>query len=334
MIRGSATGSMMTSSPASTPPPPAALSAFLRGCERRGAVFAELQAGDPERGDVALAATLRAFRAHAAALPLADWPRRFWALLVATPPLRAAAPGARWPSALQPLSLAAPADRAALLLRLVAGLQEDDAAAVLGWTTEAYQQALARACPRGAAGEPDAVAWRGLADAVQQHLRDLPPARLTRLARLREDALAGTRIPPTAPAPLRAPPPQGKERLPAARRRWPWVVLVLALVAAALAATWFWPPAVPGSRSPSGAARAGEGVPEAAPALTEPLPPAEAPAARFDAQVAITTHADFELLADPDGEAIARQADFLAWYIAQAGNDPAVPAQEVPHAAP
>lgn len=52
--------------------PPAALAAFLRGCERRGAVFAELQCGDPDRGDVALAAALRAFRGNAAALPMAD----------------------------------------------------------------------------------------------------------------------------------------------------------------------------------------------------------------------------------------------------------------------
>lgn len=296
-------------------------------------MFAELQGGDPERGDVALAAALRAFRAHAAALPMADWPRRFWALLVATPQLRGATPGARWTPSLQPLSQVAPADRAALLLRLVAGLHEDDAAAVLGWSPEDYQQALARACPRGAAGQPDAVAWRGLAEAAQQHLRDLPPDRLMRLARLREDALAGTRLPPAATGPQRAPPAGGIGRMPAVPRRWRWVMLVLALVAAALAATWFWPSTSPASRSAT-AAPGGEGLAEAVPALTEPLPAAEAPAARFDAQLAITTHPDFELLADPDGEAIARQADFLAWYIAQAATDPGMPAQEIPHATP
>ncbi|MCH2093428.1 MAG: hypothetical protein MK141_17890, partial [Pseudoxanthomonas sp.] len=103
--------------------PPAALAAFLRGCERRGAVFAELQCGDPDRGDVALAAALRAFRGNAAALPMADWPVRFWSLLSSAPPLRTAAPDARWPGALSALAAAAPLDRAALLLRLAGGLQ-------------------------------------------------------------------------------------------------------------------------------------------------------------------------------------------------------------------
>ena len=63
MIDASATGSTMASSDSSSSPAPAALAAFLRGCERRGAVFAELQCGDAERGDIALAAALRAFRA-------------------------------------------------------------------------------------------------------------------------------------------------------------------------------------------------------------------------------------------------------------------------------
>ena len=87
--------------------PPAALAAFLRGCERRGAVFAELQCGDTDRGDVALAAALRAFRGNAAALPMADWPVRFWSLLSAAPPLRTAAPDPRWPGALSALAAGA-----------------------------------------------------------------------------------------------------------------------------------------------------------------------------------------------------------------------------------
>ena len=173
--------------------PPAALAAFLRGCERRGAVFAELQCGDPDRGDVALAAALRAFRGNAAALPMADWPVRFWSLLSAAPPLRTAAPDARWPGALSALAAAAPLDRAALLLRLAGGLQEADAADALGLDGAAYRDALARACPRDALGHPDAAAWRAVAEAIQTQLRELPPDRLAKLARLREDALAGTR---------------------------------------------------------------------------------------------------------------------------------------------
>lgn len=316
MIGASATGSSMPSSPVS--PPPAALSAFLRGCERRGAVFAELQCGDPERGDVALAAALRAFRAHAAELPLTDWPARFWALLAATPHLRSPAPAAHWPPPMRALSRAEPLDRAALLLRLAAGLQEEAAADVLGLAGEDYRHALARACPRDAEGRPDAEAWRLLADAVQQHLRDLPPDRLARLARLREDALAGTRLPPPSPpSAARSSLKRGAGAGHPRRRRWPWAVLVLSLVAGALAATWFWPPPWPSLPASPADPPAGGGIAQTAPVRVEDLPPAQPPAARFDDAFATVTHPDFELLADPDGEAIARQADFLAWYIAR-----------------
>lgn len=317
MIGTSATGSKMVSSPASSSPAPAALAAFLRGCERRGAVFAELQCGNADRGDVALAAALRAFRGKAAALPMADWPVRFWALLAATPQLRADGPAAQWPDAFAALARPATADRAALLLRLAGGLQEAEAADALGLDGAAYRDALARACPRDSLGHPDAGAWRALADAIQQHLRELPDDRLATLARLREDALAGTRLPPVeakAPAPVVA-------RTP---RRWPWILAGLVLLAALAAGLWWWrgsglstssalPQAIPTDE---------DGVsplppdPEitsiALPADNTPLPaPAEA--------VAPASHPDFQLLADADDEARAREADFLAWYVAGAG---------------
>src|SRR5690606_3585195 len=70
---------------AATPAVPAAVAAFLRGIERRGAVLAELQCGDPQAGDAALAAAMRAFRAVGPAEAMARWPIRFWNLLLATP---------------------------------------------------------------------------------------------------------------------------------------------------------------------------------------------------------------------------------------------------------
>ena len=94
---------------------PAAIAAFLRGVERRGAVFAELQCGDAGCGDAALAAAMRAFREGAVANPIGDWPRRFWALLLAAPALRRPAPEATWPSALAALSQLGNGPRAALL---------------------------------------------------------------------------------------------------------------------------------------------------------------------------------------------------------------------------
>lgn len=296
-------------------PPPAALAAFLRGCERRGAVFAALQCGDPERGDVALAAALRAFRAHAAELPMAAWPARFWSLLVAAPPLRAESPVAQRAPSLQPLAGIAPSDRAALLLRLAGGLQEDEAAGVLGQSVEDYRAALTRACPRDVTGRPDAEAWRRLAEAVQAHLRDLPPDRLARLARLRDEALAGTKMPP--PARIAASPSTAPATARAARR-WPWVVLVLVLMAAALAATW-WPGAPwadllqPAAPAPA----AGTATLTDPEILREALPPAEPPAARFDADEAARTDRDAALRADPEAATLVPDADFLAWYVVQ-----------------
>ncbi|WP_313928584.1 hypothetical protein [Pseudoxanthomonas sp.] len=307
----------MVSSPASSSPAPAALAAFLRGCERRGAVFAELQCGNADRGDVALAAALRAFRGKAAALPMADWPVRFWALLAATPQLRADGPAAQWPDAFAALARPATADRAALLLRLAGGLQEAEAADALGLDGAAYRDALARACPRDSLGHPDAGAWRALADAIQQHLRELPNDRLATLARLREDALAGTRLPPVeakAPAPAVA-------RTP---RRWPWILSALVLLAALAAGLWWWrgsglstssalPQAIPTDEDGVSPLPPDPMITSTAlPADNTPLPaPAEA--------VAPASHPDFQLLADADDEARAREADFLAWYVAGAG---------------
>ncbi|UYK77418.1 hypothetical protein NG825_03390 [Xanthomonas sacchari] len=196
---------MTATSPSDGVAAPPALAAFLRGIERRAAVLADLQSGRPERGMPALAAAMRAFRSHAAALPMADWPLRFWKLLAAVPTLRQAdAADGAWLAPLAHLRSLQPADRLALLLRIVAGLDEPLAAQVLQLTTEDYQQALARACPRDAGGRPDAAGWRALADAAQQCLRDLPPARLQALAQLRDAAIAGSTASP-APAKAQAP---------------------------------------------------------------------------------------------------------------------------------
>ena len=42
--------------------------------------------------------------------------------------------------------------------------------------------------------------------------------------------------------------------------------------------------------------------------------PAQPPAATFDANTALIIHPDFDLVLDDQDEAIAREADFLAWY--------------------
>ncbi len=301
---------------------PAALSAFLRGVERRGIVLAQLQCGDDDAAERALAAALRALRRHAAALPMAVWPTRFWTLLAATPPMLQPPATGTWLPPFTALGRIPPADRLALLVRIVAGMDEADAAEALSVSEDQYRQALARACPRDADGHPDALAWRALAEAAQLEVRNLPPARVTRLAQLREAAVAA---PQAAPAPAR--PVVAAERASASpkARRWapiPWrlprpdrrwaVALGGVLVVGGLA--WWWSargpalPPEPASQAPAGVLH----VTDAAPVLVEELPEADLPAA--DAAPAIDAQ-DRAMLADPELD-LAREADFYAWVAA------------------
>ena len=270
---------------------PAALAAFLRGVERRGAVLAQLQRGDALAGDAALAAAMRAFRAGAPAQPLAEWPQRFWTLLLATPQLRQPTPPAHWPEDLAWLGGLSPSRRAALLLRLAAGLPEADAAAVLGVAPASYRLALRRALPHRDDGRADPGAWARLREDVHRRIKTLPAERLAHLARLREAALGGVALA------ARAPP-----------RAWPrWLrPLLWSLVAActlALAATWLWP-----WWQQRGADAEG---------IVRQRLPAEEPAARYDARTALLSHRDFELLADPEGVALAVELAFFSWLAAQ-----------------
>ncbi len=309
--------------PAEPSPAPAALPAFLRGVERRAAVFAELQCGDAETGDAAVLAAMRAFRGGADRLPLAQWPARFWTLLLSAPSLRRTADS----SALAPewagLATLGNGARAALLLRLVAGLDAEIAAAVLGVTPARYQQALEHALPRDRGGRADAGALQALEEALQHRVRRLPAQRLMQLAQLRERALLGA-----SPAPRVVEPP----------RRGPRTLLWLGVAACALAfAATFWPTLGPAILAtdvlPSGlAARVrGDGMPRI---RTTPLPPAAPPAARFGADFARAAHRDFALLADPDGLRQAQALPLMAWYAAElaaarlADAPPALPGME------
>src|SRR5690606_11003158 len=60
-------------------------------------------------------------------------------------------------------------------LRLVAGLAESDAAAVLGTSRATYRLAVARALPHHADGRPDVESWRMLAQAAQELQKGIPP---------------------------------------------------------------------------------------------------------------------------------------------------------------
>lgn len=295
---------------------PTALSAFLKGVERRADTLASLQCGDIAQAERGLAAAFRAFQSRAGEWPMAVWPTRFWALLAATPALREPGRAPHWPNGLEALAPLSADDRLALLLRIVVGLDEFAAADVLGVDEDAYRRALARACPRDAAGHPDAQAWRVLAEAAQRQLREVPPARLERLAELREPrtpVATPARAVPERPAAPRA------ARVGTPRIQWRWIAGALLIVVLA-AAVFAWMrarhgvtlPPEPVSQAPAGALH----VTDAAPVLVEALPAEDLDrdeAAR--APTPGTDPADAAMLADPELP-LARQADFYAWFAA------------------
>lgn len=317
----------MSSTPPATGPSaprstaPAALSAFLRGVERRGAVLAELQAGDANAGDAALAAAMGAFRAIAAQAALSDWPSRFWSLLLTQPRLAHRTPVAIAVEATDRLAELGSGPRAALLLRLAAGLSEAEAAAVLGVAPATYRLALQRALPRHADGRADPQAWQQLREQVHRRIKTLPPERLERLARAREHALGGGAGSPGAAttAPGRA------NDSPRPRPRWlmPLLWSLLALCALAFAAT-FWT----GGGLGAGWLGTPEGVQVSA------LPEASAPDRRYSREAGLIAHRDFALLADPEGEAAAADLDFRSWLAARDAGTIAVVAAPPVEAAP
>lgn len=301
----------MSLSPASTrPAPPPALSAFLRGVERRGVVLAELQTGDAGAGDAALVSAMRAFRDEAETAPMAVWPQRFWALLLAQPQLQHRTAVAVPIEATDRLGELGSGPRVALLLRVAAGLSEEDAAAVLGVGLPSYRLALQRALPHHADGRADPLAWNQLREQIHRRIKTLPPDRLVRLGAAREAVLrdGGTATPSEGPA------------VPT-RPHWlmPLLWTLLALCALALAATF----------GPWNAITGGAGAPRQV--RVEPLPDAEAPASRFDTDTALVAHRDFALLADPVGDAATRDLDFHSWLAAQqaAGVERPVPPADI-----
>lgn len=288
--------------------PPAALAAFLRGVRRRAVVFARMQGGEAGLGDRAAAAAMAAFAGNAAQLPVADWPYRFWSLLLATPLLRQDAPQPRWPAEFAVLATLGRGPRAALLLCLVAGLSEEDAAAALGVAPPTYCLALQRALPQQGDGLPDLDAWQRLGEALQQALRQLvlAPAPATAVVILEaEDA-----------PPRRAATGAGHGQ----RARWvrPLAIATAALCTLALASTFVLPQAVP-APAPPGAGDARIDI--------EPLPPAQPPAVQLDRADAVLTHPDFELLMAGDAGAAARDPGFYAWL---AAGTPATGAAQAP----
>lgn len=319
------------SSPAPSSPS-SALSAFLRGVERRAAVMAELQCGDPVAGDRALEEALVLFCAEAGGAGAGNarmdaWPTRFWSLLVARPSLRTPVRVPAGPEGAGLLGALGAGPRAAVLLSLAAGLEQDAAAGVMGVAPSSYGLAVRRALAQLAGSDdPDALAtcWRQLREQVHRRIKTLPAARQESLAQARARALAGTAPAPVDPAPV---PPQATPR---ARPRWlmPALWTLLAVCALALLATFH------GERLRERLMGPPEGE-----IWNRSLAEGEPPAARYDRQAAVLTHRDFELLANPREAAEAERLGFHAWLAAQGVATPqpgaeAAPARAAATAAP
>lgn len=304
-------------SPESPSPSSPALAAFLRGVERRAAVLAELQCGDAATGDQALARAMVEFQLDASAEDpdagqvMAGWPVRFWGQLLARPELLGHVPVRVELSPTDRLGALGAAPRAALLLSLAGGLEQDVAAQVMGVTTSSYELAVRRALAALAGSEEQAALatqWRQLREQVHHRIKNLPPERQRFLAQARAQALAARGDPVPAPA----------DEGPAARPRWLapalWGLLLVCVLA--FLATFF-----------GAGLRARLAGPADGEIWSGSLDAGEEPASRYDRGVEVLTHRDFELLADPQGMEDAEELAFHSWLAAQ-GVSAATPGAE------
>ncbi len=273
----------MTPSDTHRPAPPA-VAAFLRGVRARAWLLARVQAGADAPARMALAAVERVFAADAGLLPLAEWPGQYWRLLLAAPSLRHPETNSIG-SPLPGVSRLPAQQRAAVLLLVVAGLDEAAAADALGVPVETCQQAILASLPPDALGTPDVDVWRAWRAAAERALADAD----------RASEAARTPVIPVVTDLSTPAAPHASPRL----LRWLW--FGLAVCAIALGASLFL--------HPKGRA-ALERLRD--PIKREALRPASAPKARFDARDAVL-HPDRERLAAPREADFADDLAMLAW---------------------
>jgi DNA-directed RNA polymerase specialized sigma24 family protein len=285
------------STPSSPFPAEAAVTAFLHGIERRAWVFARAQCGDEVLAGQAVSLAVSEFRRDCAGKPLASWPRDFWSLLLAQPLLL------RGKSQLLPQLSVGP--RAALLLRLVAGLDVLHAAQVLGVSEAAYRAALSHALQQMQAAGDDPVDLEALRERLQQEIRQAP----TLLRMLPEQAVAADAMDSAdvvSPALVASEVEQNSSRRP-----WRLAAkFLLGLLLLALVVSFFWTP--------------WHGL---APGESEALPPEVVALAPADASATVT-HPDFALLAAPADETLAQDLAFYSWLAA--GGQADAPADNAP----
>ncbi|MBP8097982.1 MAG: DUF3106 domain-containing protein [Arenimonas sp.] len=267
--------------PSAPPSKVPALTAFLDGVEPRAWAFALGQCGDPDRATAALESALTDFVPRARDLPLPQWPLQFWASLLNQPSM---AIGAQDSGPI--LAQIPPGPRAALLLRLIVGLDFEHAAHVFDVSVAAYEQALRTALAHPAL---DDAQMQALREDLHEQVQHPSSERRQQLLSLREQALSIFSAAPSPPA---------QAKPVAGRKRW-WLIGLLVVVVLALAAIIFRP-----VRS------------LIAPGQTEALPAEDIAPPPSLTDTVIVTHPDYAQLANPADDEIAQQLPFLSWMAA------------------
>jgi hypothetical protein len=249
------------------------MQAFRRGIDRRAYVLARAQCGDNGLLQSALSAVDSAFNAEYAELPISQWPIRFWTLLLSRKEL--AQGQSPWPA----LASISHGPRAALLLRLVAGLDFSHAAQVLNISETTYRFALERGLEQLHAAGFNFEELERLRDSFFEEVKQLP----TELIQTRERPAVV--ITPSLAVAAEPEPEIKKTRL------WPWLLLLTVLALGGLA--WWWSTQL----------------------SSETL--IANPVALTDVQTAVT-HPDYDVIANPDIQAQAEDLAFLSWIAAGA----------------
>lgn len=236
--------------------------------------------------DRLLADVREAFCERAERLPLAEWPLRYWGLLLAREELGQPA----GPAPAHPLYSLTHTRRLALLLRLVVGLEPAGAARVMGLSEAAYRALWADA--------EDRLAEQGVGPAVLMRWHDAFQREV------RGDAVA---VEPSRAAARHAAPAREamRPRWRPTSLQWGLGAVLLALLAV-LAATFIWPPA-PRESAPV--------VLEAAPATLEAA--SAGPARDIEAELVVDP--DFALLDAAPTAPWREGVAFLSWATVQRG---------------
>jgi hypothetical protein len=211
------------------------MQSFRRGIDRRAYVLARAQCGDTDLVYQALSAVDQRFHEEAKALPIAQWPIRFWTLLLSRKELTQGS--SPWPA----LASISHGSRAALLLRLVGGLDFVHAAQVLGISEDTYRFALQRGLEQLQHNGHSMAELEQLRDDFFDEVKQLSHEQLAsniQAANRQSDALLSTEVenqlnsnshldvPEGMPARLMKPPQK-----PA--RRWLWLLLAVIVIAVA-----------------------------------------------------------------------------------------------------